>query len=100
MSEKYFPALKGLKKDIDIKRIFFREVEGPDLREAEAYPDDVIVCAITWEELMTWLGEIFLELKSTRLVVNLAKCKFLHPKVEYLGRIIGQGGVRPVPANI
>ena len=53
-----------------------------DLRGVAAYLDDVIVCAVTWEKLMSWLGEIFRRLKEARLTVNLAKCMFLHPTVE------------------
>ena len=33
-------------------------------------------------------------------MVNVAKRKFLHPTVEYLDHIIGQGEVRPVPAKM
>ena len=71
-----------------------------DLKGVEAYLDDVIVFAATWEGMMTSLEELFRRLKKARLTINLAKCRFLHQTVEYLGHIIGQGGVRSVPAKI
>lgn len=41
-----------------------------------------------------------MRLAQARLTVNLAKCEFAKATVVYLGRVVGQGSVRPVRAKV
>lgn len=43
---------------------------------------------------------LFGHLAEVHLTVHLAKCEFAKPTVTYLGRVVGQGHVRPVDAMV
>ena len=61
-----------------------------------AYLDDVVVFSDTWEAHVPCLRAVF-----DRLVeANLTKCEFAKATVTYLGKVVGQGVVRPVQAKV
>lgn len=71
-----------------------------DLKNCNAYLDDLIIHTSSWEEHVQVLGEVFARLAKASLTLNLAKCDFGKATVIYLGREVGQGQVRPVDAKI
>lgn len=64
------------------------------------YLDDVVIYSDTWDSHLERMQELFTHLAEARLTVNLAKCEFARATVTYLGRVVGQGQVRPVNAKI
>ncbi|XP_073809789.1 uncharacterized protein [Danio rerio] len=66
----------------------------------EAYLDDVVLYSSTWQEHMSLLRQVFNRLAEAKLTVNLAKCEFGKATIDYLGKVIGNGEVRPVAAKV
>lgn len=71
-----------------------------DLEGCAVYLDDVVVYADCWEQHLERVKALFVRLAQARLTVNLAKCEFAKATVVYLGRVVGQGSVRPVRAKV
>ena len=46
------------------------------------------------------LEEVFNRLKKHGFRLKLEKCKFLQARIEYLGHIISNDGIQPVPSKI
>lgn len=65
-----------------------------------AYLDDVVVFSDTWDTHVQRLKAVFGRLAEANLTVNLAKCDFAKATVTYLGKVVGQGEVRPVQAKV
>lgn len=70
------------------------------LEGCAVYLDDVVIFSDTWEEHVARIHALFERLFFARLTVNLAKCEFARGTVTYLGRVVGQGKVRPVDAKV
>ena len=64
------------------------------------YLDDVVVFSDTWVDHIQRIAALFSRLAGAHLTVNLAKCEFAKATVTYLGRVVGQGQVRPVDAKV
>lgn len=77
----------------------FQRLVDQMLRGAEdyaaAYIDDIVIFSRTWEEHMQHLNEVFQRIRSAGLVINARKCHIAKPEVQYLGYVIGGGGIRP-----
>ena len=71
-----------------------------DMSGCAVYLDDVVVYSDSWEKHVERIEELFTRLAGARLTVNLAKCEFARATVTYLGRVVGQGEVRPVEAKV
>lgn len=71
-----------------------------DLEGCAVYLDDVVVYADNWEQHLGRVQALFMRLAHASLTVNLAKCEFARATVVYLGRVVGQGSVRPVRAKV
>ncbi len=71
-----------------------------DIDGCEAYIDDLVLYADTWEKHMEQLHKLFEKLSNANLTVNLVKSSFCHATVTYLGHIVGQGKVKPVQAKV
>ncbi len=78
-----------------LMRIVLNGVEN-----CEAYLDDIVIYSSSWEEHVSSLREVFSRLAGASLTLNLAKCEFAKATVVYLGKVVGQGEVRPVDAKI
>lgn len=78
---------KTLRKFIDAGRVL-------------VYIDDVLLMSATVEEGINLLREVLTVLTQAGFSINLRKCVFLTTEVEYLGRIVKQGQVRPSPHKI
>ena len=65
---------------------------GPDF--VTAYLDDILIFSRTLEEHQEHLRMVMERIVAAGLKLNLEKCKFIQPEVEYLGHIITPQGLR------
>ena len=70
-----------------------------DLPFAMAYLDDIIIYSSTPEEHLQHIKTVFEKLCHAKLSMKLSKCHFFNKEIQYLGRILGMEGIRPVPAK-
>lgn len=89
----------GLRNSASTFQRLMNKVIG-DMCGCAVYLDDVVVYSDTWEGHVERIEELFTRLAGARLTVNLAKCEFARATVTYLGRVVGQGEVRPVQAKV
>nr|XP_033964458.1 uncharacterized protein LOC117465610 [Pseudochaenichthys georgianus] len=80
------------------QRLMNQVVSG--LAGCAVYLDDVVVYSDTWEEHLQHINALFERLAWACLTVNLAKCEFAKATVTYLGKVVGQGQVKPVRAKV
>lgn len=64
------------------------------------YIDDVLLLSNSVPEGIKLLREVLVTLTQAGFSVNLQKCSFLTTEVEYLGRVVSQGQVRPSPRKV
>ena len=64
---------------------------------AIAYLDDIIILSQTEEEHLKHLEIIFGRLKETGLKLKRSKCSFMKLHIEYLGHLILEKGIEPMP---
>lgn len=55
-----------------------------------------MLCSVTHVE---HLGAVLDGLAEVNLIVNFAKCEFAKATLTYVGKVVGQGKVRPVQAK-
>lgn len=80
------------------QRLMNRVVAG--LTGCAVYLDDVVIFSNTWEDHLLRVRALFDRLVWANLTVNLSKCEFARATVTYLGKVVGQGEVRPVEAKV
>ena len=80
------------------QRLMNRVISG--LEGCAVYLDDAVVVSNTWLEHLARIRAFLERLVAAKLTVNLAKCEFAHATVVYLGKVVGQGKVRPVRAKV
>lgn len=71
-----------------------------DVQNCEVYLDDVVIYSMTWEDHLCTLSLVMKRLAEASLTLNLSKCEFARAVVTYLGKIVGQGQVKPVKAKV
>lgn len=71
-----------------------------DVCNCEAYLDDVVCYADTWEDHLRTLDDVFKHFRDANLTLNLSKCEFGCATVTYLGKEVGNGQVRPLNSKI
>lgn len=64
------------------------------------YIDVVLILSLTVDNGITLLREVLKTLTEAGFSINMRKCSFHTTKVEYLGRVISHGQVRPSPHKI
>lgn len=64
------------------------------------YLDDVVVYSHPWDEHLQHIHGLLDRFVAANLTVNLSKCEFAKATVTYLGKIVGQGRVRPVRGKV
>ncbi|KAL0830207.1 hypothetical protein ABMA28_003662 [Loxostege sticticalis] len=64
------------------------------------YVDDVLLLSNTVDDGIELLREVLKTLTEAGFSINLRKCSFLVTEVEYLGKVISQGQVRPSPRKV
>lgn len=80
------------------QRLMNRVLDG--LSGCTAYLDDVVVYSDSWDDHVQRLKALFDRLVEANLTINLSKCEFAKATVTYLGKVVGQGKVRPVSAKV
>ncbi len=70
------------------------------IQNCEVYLDDIVIYSMTWEDHIRTLEAVFKCLNEASLTLNLAKCEFARAVITYLGKLVGQGQVRPVEAKV
>ena len=80
------------------QRLVNRVIDGID--GCQAYIDDLVVYADTWDEHMKQLHKLFERLTEANLTINLIKSDFCHATVTYLGHVVGQGQIKPIRAKV
>lgn len=68
--------------------------------ECFVYLDDVIIFSDTFEEHLQRLNRVLGRFREVHLKINLAKCEFAMPEVEYLGHVVSGAGVSPDPKTV
>ena len=67
---------------------------------AIAYLDDIIIFSQTEEEHLKHLEIIFGRLKEAGLKLKRSKCSFMKLHIEYLGHLISEKGIEPMPDKL
>ena len=71
-----------------------------DCTFAMGYLDDIIIFSKTEEEHLQHLEEIFEHLRKSGLKLKLQKCSFFKKHIQYLGHLISEEGIQPLPAKL
>ena len=58
------------------------------------YIDNVLIMSQSFEEHLSLVHRVLSTLESHGVKVKLSKCKWFANEVEYLGHIVGSGGIR------
>lgn len=64
------------------------------------YIDDVLIMSNSVDEGLKLLREVLQTLTKAGFSINLRKCSFLATEIEYLGRVVSAGQVRPSPRKV
>ena len=65
-----------------------------------AYLDDIIIFSNDEEEHLEHLRIIFQHLKEAGLKLKRSKCDFIKRHIQYLGHLISQDGIQPLPEKL
>ena len=71
-----------------------------DCNFARGYLDDIIIFSKTEEEHLQHLEEIFEWLRKAGLKLKLQKCSFFKKHIQYLGHLISDEGIQPLPEKL
>ena len=71
-----------------------------DCNFAMGYLDDIIIFSKTEKEHLQHLKEIFERLRKAGLKCKLQKCSFFKKHIQYLGHLISDEGIQPLPEKI
>ena len=71
-----------------------------DCNFAMGYLDDIIIFSKTEEEHLQHLEEIFERLWKAGLKLKLQKCSFFKKHIQYLGHLISDEGIQPLPEKL
>ena len=64
------------------------------------YIDDILISRADEETHLRTLGQVFARLEKHGFKLKQEKCGFLLRSIEYLGHIISQNGIQPVPTKV
>ncbi len=64
------------------------------------YLDDHLIASRTLEEHMEHLSQFFQVLQDNGLVINPAKCSFASFSVKFLGHMVSESGITPLPVHV
>ena len=71
-----------------------------DCNFAMGYLDDIIIFSKTEVEHLQHLEEIFERLRKAGLKLKLQKCSFFKKHIQYLGHLISDEGIQPLPEKL
>ncbi len=75
------------------QRLMDKVLEGLNTKICQVYLDDVIVHAVSPEELYERLDQIFQRFRAANLRLKPSKCKFLQRSVDFLGHTVSEAGI-------
>ena len=64
------------------------------------YLDDIIIVSKTLESHLAKLRIVLDRMSSAGLKINLTKCEFLRPKIQFLGHLVDAQGIHTLPEKI
>ena len=64
------------------------------------YFDDILVYNMSWKEHLQHLQLVFEHLKKESLKIKLSKCQFFKKHLHYLGHLIWEKGIQPIPEKV
>ena len=67
---------------------------------AMGYLDDIIIFSKTEEEHLQHLEEIFTRLCNFGLKMKKEKCNFFKKHIQYLGHLVLEQGLKPLPEQL
>ena len=67
---------------------------------AMTYLDDIIIFSNSEEEHLLHLEEVFHRLRKAGLKVKRSKCDFFKSQIHYLGHLISEDGISPLPDKL
>ena len=70
-----------------------------DLNFTIAYLDDIIIFSKNPKEHLSHIRKVFDELHSAKLSMKLSKCHSISEQIQYLGHILSDTGIRPLPTK-
>ena len=80
-------------------QLFMNQVlEG--LNFAMTYLDDIIIFSNSQEEHLLHLKEVFHQLRKAGLKTKQSKCNFFKSQIHYLGHLISEDGICPLPDKL
>lgn len=71
-----------------------------DLDFTFAYIDDIIIASANEEEHLDHLRQVFERLKKHGLTIKISKCDFLTREIEFVGHLINERGIAPLPGKV
>ena len=71
-----------------------------DIDGCGGYMDDVVIFSDNWSDHIRQIKRFFQIMREAKLTINLMGSEFGKAAVKYLGRIVGQGQVRPLDARV
>ncbi len=83
---------------VTFQRLMQRVLSG--VKNCKSYLDDLVIYSNSWEDHVTRLDLVFSRLAEASLTMNLSKCEFAKAVITYLGKMVGQGHVKPVMAKV
>ena len=57
------------------------------------YMDDLMIASRSFEDHICHLKQVFQKLEEFKILVNVDKCEFARPQLEFLGHIVDQNGI-------
>ena len=63
------------------------------------YIDDILIISSTFEEHLERVREVLARLRKAGLRLKPEKCRFLRPRVHFLGHVVSKDGIYPDPAK-
>ena len=82
------------------QRLMACVLSGLTSEQCLIYIDDIIIFSATFCEHLVRLRKVFQRIQDAGLKLKASKCRFVQPKVCYLGNIVSADGVEPDPAKI
>ena len=80
--------------------VYFQRLINFDCNFAMGYLDDIVIFSKTEEEHLQYLKEIFERLRKAGLKLKLQKCSFFKKHIQYLGYLISDEGIQPLPEKL
>ena len=82
------------------QRLMEHSLRDLNMQTCIIYIDDIVTFALTVEQLLDRLRQVFERLRKTGMKMNPKKCDFFQRELHYLGHVVGADGVKPDPSKV